>query len=233
MENLSYVCNEKKNTMSEQMSFMFYLSWKRQLNILNDAEFRNAVENLINYHTGEEIKFISDKVEMFYESTLIPLEVNQSKWLNKATANKENGKRGGRPRKPKETQETHMVSEKPTETQKTRKELNTNCELSNVNCEELNVENELSNIENELLDVNIEIENVLKRNELMKKRGEIINQILDDEIMQSFKNMPAGYNQLISYVEANNEKMICQIIREKEIPQHIVALIEQYHEYKV
>jgi len=221
--------------MSEQMSFMFYLSWKRMLNKLNDAEFRNAVENLINYHTGEEIKFISDKTEMFYESTLVPLEVNQGKWLNKATANQENGKKGGRPRKPKETQETHMVSEKPTkptETQKSRKELGVNCEVSNTNCEESNVNCEELNVENQLSNVNDEIASIM-RQEMLQKRNEIFYKIFDDEIMTPFKKNPGGRSDLFGYVEANNERMICQVIKEKQVPQHIVALIEQYHEYKV
>lgn len=225
--------------MAEQTSFMFYFSWKRQLNKLNDAEFRNAVENLINYHTGEEIKFISDKVEMFYESTLIPLEVNQTKWLNKAAANQENGKKGGRPRKPTETQETHMVLEKPKKPTESRKELNVNSEILNDNSQLSNVENELldincekPNVESQLSDVNMEIASVIAQ-EMMQKRNEIFYKIFDDEIMAPFKKNPGGRSDLFGYVESNNEKMICQIIREKEVPQHIVALIEQYHEYKM
>ncbi len=65
------------------------------------------------------------------------------------------------------------------------------------------------------------------------KRTTVLYQILDDKSMINFKKMQNGFTQLLSYVEGNNHNMISQVTKQKEVPQHIVALIEQYHEYKV
>ena len=225
-----------KNT--QRTSFLFYLSWRTQINDMNDDELRRFINNLINWHEGEEIELPTREDRFIWNGILPGLESNFDKWETKANANRENGKKGGRPKKPKETQETHMVFE---ETQKSRKEvnvnsqmLNDNCEMLNDNCEMENDNCEMTNVnsKSQLSNVNDEIEKIT-RGELLRKRGTVINQIFDDETMINFKKMQNGYGQLLSYVESNNHNMISQVTKQKEVPQHIAALIEQYHEYKV
>jgi hypothetical protein len=99
--------------------------------------------------------------------------------------------------------------------------------MENDNCEMLNV-----NGEGQLSNVNGEIEKIA-RQELLNKRTTVLYQILDDKSMINFKKMQNGFTQLLSYVEGNNHNMISQVTKHKELPQHIAALIEQYHEYKV
>jgi len=218
-----------KNT--QRTSFLFYLSWRTQINDMNDDELRRFINNLINWHEGEEIELPTREDRFIWNGILPGLESNFDKWETKANANRENGKKGGRPKKPKETQETHMVFE---ETQKSRKEVNVNSQMLNDNCKMENDNCEMTNVnsESQLSNVNDEIEKIT-RGELLRKRGAVINQIFDDETMINFKKMQNGYGQLLSYIEGNNHNMISQVTKQKEIPQHIVALIEQYHEYKV
>ena len=223
---------------TQRTSFLFYLSWRTQINDMNDDELRRFINNLINWHEGEEIELPTREDRFIWNGILPGLESNFDKWETKANANRENGKKGGRPKKPKETQETHMVFE---ETQKSRKEvnvnsqmLNDNCEMLNDNCEMENDNCEMTNVngESKLSNVNGEIEKIA-RQELLNKRTTVLYQILDDESMINFKKMQNGFTQLLSYVEGNNHNMISQVTKQKEVPQHIVALIEQYHEYKV
>ncbi len=207
-----------KNT--QRTSFLFYLSWRTQINDMNDDELRRFINNLINWHEGEEIELPTRADRFIWNGVLPGLESNVDKYETQANANRENGKKGGRPRKPKETQDNPNNPMGFSETQKSRKEINDNCEMTNVNSK-----SQLSN-------VNDEIEKIT-RGELLRKRGTVINQIFDDETMINFKKMQNGYGQLLSYVESNNHNMISQVTKQKEVPQHIAALIEQYHEYKV
>ena len=120
------------------------------------------------------------------------------------------------------------------ETQKSRKEINDNCEMTNVNGEMENDNCEMLNVngEGQLSNVNGEIEKIARQS-LWDKRGAVMKQIFDDETMINFRKMPNGHSQLLSYVEGKNHNMISQATKQKEVPQHIVALIEEYHEYKV
>jgi hypothetical protein len=219
---------------TQRTSFLFYLSWRTQINDMNDDELRRFINNLINWHEGEEIELPTREDRFIWNGVLPGLESNVDKYETQANANRENGKKGGRPRKPKETQDNPNNPMGFSETQKSRKEinvnsqmLNDNCEMENDNCEMLNV-----NGEGQLSNVNGEIEKIA-RQELLNKRTTVLYQILDDKSMINFKKMQNGFTQLLSYVEGNNHNMISQVTKHKELPQHIAALIEQYHEYKV
>ncbi len=89
----------------KQLSFLFYTSWKEQIEEMNDDELRRFVNNLINYHTGDEVELITRIDKIIWNGVLPALIKNQSNWNRKRTAAIENGKKGGRPSKPTETQD--------------------------------------------------------------------------------------------------------------------------------
>jgi hypothetical protein len=84
---------------TEKKSFMFYNSWGSQLEVLSDKELRRFINNLISYHTGKEVNLISKSDKLIWNGVLPGLEVNNIKYQQKVNRNRENGKKGGRPRK--------------------------------------------------------------------------------------------------------------------------------------
>ncbi len=194
---------------TQRTSFLFYLSWRTQINDMNDDELRRFINNLINWHEGEEIELPTRADRFIWNGVLPGLESNSDKYETVANANREKGKKGGRPRKPKETQDNPNNPMGFSETQKSRKEINDNCEMTNVNgqmendnCEMLNV-----NSEGQLSNVNGEIEKIARQS-LWDKRGAVMKQIFDDETMINFRKIPNGHSQLLSYVEGKNHNMV-------------------------
>lgn len=93
-------------------SFMFYLSWKSQLDILSDKELRRFINNLISWHHNDEIELKTKSDFLIWSGILPALEINDEKWNSRAETSRENGKKSnGRPPKPVIT---HQVLEKPT-----------------------------------------------------------------------------------------------------------------------
>ncbi len=82
----------------EKKSFLFYLSWKKQLDDLDDIELRRFIYNLIKYHEGEEIDLPTKTDRLAWNGILTGLEINQDKYEKRVQANRENGKLGGAPK---------------------------------------------------------------------------------------------------------------------------------------
>ena len=100
----------------ERISFMFYHNWKKQMEILSDAQVRQLVYNLIYYHEGEDekIKLETDLEKAVWLGILPGIEINHKKYQNRVEANRKNGKRGGRPKdESKEPKEPSGFSENP------------------------------------------------------------------------------------------------------------------------
>lgn len=84
------------------------------LNILNDTEFRRVVNAMAAYvESGTEPDGLKPIEQLAFESQREALDGNIQAYQKTATANRENGKKGGRPRK---AIKTDWFSEKPTET---------------------------------------------------------------------------------------------------------------------
>lgn len=84
------------------------------LNILNDTEFRRVVNAMAAYvESGTEPDGLKPIEQLAFESQREALDGNIQAYQKTATANRENGKKGGRPRK---AIKTDGFSEKPTET---------------------------------------------------------------------------------------------------------------------
>lgn len=85
------------------------------LNILDDKAFRHVITAMAAYvEKGEEPEGLEPIEQLAFESQREALDGNIQTYRKTAAANRENGRKGGRPRKPKETD---GFSEKPMETQ--------------------------------------------------------------------------------------------------------------------
>lgn len=91
------------------------------LNILPDAEFRHVINAMKDYvESGSEPEGLSDIELLAFESQRKAMDDNIEFYRHTVLVNRENGRKGGRPRKPKETdgfsketEKTDGFSEKP------------------------------------------------------------------------------------------------------------------------
>jgi len=199
---------------------MFYLSWKSQVDILNDKELRRFINNLIQYHDGGDIELKSKTDKLVWNGILPALEVNNSKYNSRVEASRENGKKGGRPSKEKTTQETQQVFEKPKEPDNSkelidnRKELIVNGERIKDNSKQVNGNSELinDNRKNEIVEVGQPMSSFLKSK---------IEQ-LEDKLILEYENYPyllgmanpSGIKELRHHVEPEDLERIIPILKE-------------------
>lgn len=107
------------NMKTQKKSFLFYHSWKNQIDILDDSELRKFINNLISYHDDGEVVLESKEDKLLWNGVLPALEVNKLKYDKTIERNRENGKKGGRPRKESTDQlienhgETEGIIQKP------------------------------------------------------------------------------------------------------------------------
>lgn len=84
----------------EKKSFLFYKSWKSQLDLLDNNELRSFIEHLFKYHddSDEGFEYVSDKDKLVWYGVLPALEINKKKYEDKVKASSVNGKKGGAPK---------------------------------------------------------------------------------------------------------------------------------------
>lgn len=117
------------------------------LNILDDKAFRHVITAMAAYvEKGEEPEGLEPIEQLAFESQREALDGNIQTYRKTAAANRENGRKGGRPRKPKETdgfskeaEKTDGFSEKPMETQTKPNETRENQKLRIKNYSDTNV----------------------------------------------------------------------------------------------
>jgi len=161
----------------DKKSFMFYLNWIDQINELDDVELRRLINNLVNYHKGEEVVLVTKSDRLVWQGILPGLRANEAKYEKRVAANRVNGQLGGAPpgngnaRKDKTTQSTqnnpnNLIIDK-------REEINGNREMVIDNREELTEKGKLesenweeSNENRELENDDVKIEDVFSDAEL-------------------------------------------------------------------
>lgn len=190
---------------------MFYLNWKSQLDILSDKELRRFINNLIDWHQGENVELKTKTDLLVWNGVLPALEVNDDKWNSRADKSRENGKLGGRPKK-EITQETQQVISKPKKPVNS-KWLNDNGEMETEKGKEVNVESKLKNGNGQMITGNYINTNGESISNYLKREIDSCNSILDSEfsIFPFLKSManPQGINEL--YYHIDDEKMLERI----------------------
>ena len=91
---------------NRQNSFMFYLDQFDRFSYLSDEECGQMINAIIAYaKTGEAKEFADRSMRIIFDEFKKELDMDAEKYEQKCEANRENGKKGGRPKKEKETEE--------------------------------------------------------------------------------------------------------------------------------
>ena len=118
-----FLLNMKKT--NDKKGFVIYNDWETRLNKVPAENQARFLRNLFKYHSGRKDELELDDIidVLLWEGVVLPLQMNIEKWENKSEKSRENGKLGGRPPEPKETQqvntepkETNQVNTEPKET---------------------------------------------------------------------------------------------------------------------
>ena len=204
----------KKN----KKSFLFYQSWKTQIDILDDSELRKFINNLLSYHDGGEVVLESKEDKLLWNGVLPALEVNNLKYQKTIERNRENGKKGGRPKKvaaesekpngfienPNETDGFIEKPKKPDNSKKiidnSKKEIENiektrdNREMDTVNCKNEIVETEEINEYQQQMFDNWKNSKVKKLKDIIQKKYPLHPQLLlittQEEIIENRKKVP-------------------------------------------
>ena len=166
--------------MKERLSFVFYLSWKTQIDEMNDEELRRFIDNLIKWHQGGDVSLPTREDRFIWNGVLPALESNEKKYVERAGASRENGKLGGRPPKVEKTQLTQQVIKEPKKPVKSKK-LNVESEKLNNKGKVLNEDSEQGKVEGESITGKISLREYRK----------IFNEL--------FENYPTWEQDLLKY----------------------------------
>ena len=225
-----------------QLSFLFYLNWKDQIMDLEDEEFRRFINNLINFHLGEEVVLITKIDRILWHGVLPGLQANQRKYIEKVEASSENGKLGGAPkenqnaRKHKTTQNklnkvirdnSKKVSNKSEEENENRKMETENWQQSNVESQMKNEKSEEENGNNKLITENWQQSNVesqMKNVDFEASIIEVGKMEIEETISneKSLEDLQAEYMTIGGHLHNLKEKMISVSPRQKNIQRVII-----------
>ena len=199
-------------------SFLFYQSWKTQIDILDDSELRKFINNLLSYHDGGEVVLESKYDKLLWNGVLPGLEVNNLKYQKTIERNRENGKKGGRPKKVAAESEkpngfienlykTDGFKEKPKKPDNSKVEIDNskreidnsikttgNRELNTENCKNVIVETEEVNEYQQQVFENWKNSSIKKLKDIIQKKYPGYPQLLlitsQEEIIENRKKVP-------------------------------------------
>lgn len=99
-------------------SFVLYTRYRRQLKNLTMEQVGVLFIAILCYEAGDELPEMDSAVSVAFDFIRDDLDENDRKYEEKCRINAENGKRGGRPKKPNETEKTERFSENRTQAKK-------------------------------------------------------------------------------------------------------------------
>jgi hypothetical protein len=82
----------------EKISFLFYLNWEEQVDIMDNDELRRFIKNLCRNTRGEEVDLPTKAERLCWLGIAPALEINKVKYEKRIESNRENGKSGGAPK---------------------------------------------------------------------------------------------------------------------------------------
>lgn len=81
----------------EKKRFLFYTSWKKNIDMMDDVELRRFINNLIDHTEGREINLPTRIEKMVWNDVVEVLELNERKRVVVVEKRREAGKKGGAP----------------------------------------------------------------------------------------------------------------------------------------
>lgn len=83
----------------DKNSFLIYLDYEEQFDLLTDEQIGQLMRAIIKYEKTGEILELEGMVKMAFSFMKTQLDRDREKYQAKCEKNKENGARGGRPKK--------------------------------------------------------------------------------------------------------------------------------------
>ncbi|MFR8116871.1 MAG: DUF6291 domain-containing protein [Clostridia bacterium] len=93
----------------DKASFLIYLDYQEQFELLSDEQAGQLIKAIIKYEKTGEITELDGMVKMAFSFIKTQLDRDREKYQAKCEKNRENAKKGGRPKK---KQEDNLKSEK-------------------------------------------------------------------------------------------------------------------------
>lgn len=98
----------------EKASFLIYLDYQEQFELLTDEQAGRLIKAIIKYEKQGEIIELDGTTKMAFSFIKAQLDRDREKYQAKCKKNKENGAKGGRPRKnQKDISKTEWLNQKP------------------------------------------------------------------------------------------------------------------------
>lgn len=104
----------------DKNSFLMYLDYEEQFNLLTDEQIGQLMRGIIKYEKTGEIPDLDGMLKMAFSFIKTQLDRDREKYNKKCEKNKENAKKGGRPKKQKDIEKTERFYRKPNGYKKTR-----------------------------------------------------------------------------------------------------------------
>lgn len=105
----------------DKSSFLIYLDYEEQFNLLTDEQIGQLMRAIIKYEKTREIPQLDGVIKMAFSFIKTQLDRDREKYEARCEKNRENAKKGGRPRKnQKDNLKTKRFYRKPNGSQKTR-----------------------------------------------------------------------------------------------------------------
>ena len=193
--------------MEPKKSFVFYLSWRSAINLLNDSQKAELLNAIFDYVSGEPV-FINDGgVNICFEFIKSDIERDLEKWENVKNKRSEAGKKGGRPPKENESEKqtkakkANAFSEKQT---KAKKAVNVNVDVNVDNNNIILTDNSTDNKQNNIIEKK-EIKNISKYNST--DNNDIF--LISKKEEEKEKDWRKDFNVYLSELREEVDKILC------------------------
>lgn len=90
----------------DKNSFLIYLDYEEQFNLLTDEQIGQLMRATMQYEKTGEITELDGMVKMAFSFIKTQLDRDREKYNKKCEKNRENAKKGGRPKKQKDNSKT-------------------------------------------------------------------------------------------------------------------------------
>ena len=90
----------------DKSSFLIYLDYQEQFDLLTDEEAGRLIKAIIKYEKTGEIPKLDGMLKMAFSFIKTQLDRDREKYNKKCEKNKENGRKGGRPKKEQKQEDT-------------------------------------------------------------------------------------------------------------------------------